>query len=87
MSGERKHWRYLPARRVKTLEAEIERLTAEVDRLAAQDLACALEGHRLRAEIEWLRADPTIYKHQCGHCHRMSPLPFLIPGYLLGGPA
>jgi predicted secreted protein len=28
-------------------------------------------------------ADMTIYKHQCGHCHRFSPLPFLIPGDIL----
>jgi hypothetical protein len=36
-----------------------------------------------RAEVERLKADPTIYKHQCGHCSRLSPLPFLIPGYLI----
>lgn len=36
-----------------------------------------------RAEVERLRADPTIYKHQCGHCSRWSVLPFLVPGYLL----
>ena len=40
-----------------------------------------------RAEVARLKADPTIYKHQCGHCRRLSPLPFLIPGYLMGGPS
>ena len=50
----------------------------ELDRLNA-------EIKRLRAEVERLTADPTIYKHQCGHCSRFSPLPFLIPGYLIGG--
>ena len=33
MSGERKQWRYLPARRVEMLEAEIERLRAVGDAL------------------------------------------------------
>jgi len=41
------------------------------------------EVERLRAEVERLTTDPTIYKHQCGHCSRLSPLPFLIPGYLI----
>jgi hypothetical protein len=45
------------------------------------------EIERLRAEVERLTADPTIYKHRCGHCWRFSPLPFLIPGYLIGGPS
>jgi hypothetical protein len=56
---------------LRDAKAEIERLRAH---LAAE-----------RAEVERLRADPTIYKHQCGHCSRFSPLPFLIPGYLMGG--
>jgi hypothetical protein len=45
------------------------------------------EIERLRAEVERLTADPTIYKHKCGHCWRFSPLPFLIPGYLIAGPS
>lgn len=56
MSGERKQWRYLPARRFEMLEAEIERLTTEVTRLAAQDLACALEWYRMRSEVDRLRS-------------------------------
>ena len=52
-----------------------------------QFAAARTEIERLRAEVERLSADPTIYKHQCGHCSRFSPLPFLIPGYLIGGPS
>jgi hypothetical protein len=29
------------------------------------------------------KEDETIYKHQCGHCTRFSPLPFLVPGAIL----
>jgi hypothetical protein len=48
------------------------------------DLAADLAAER--AEVERLTTDPTIYQHQCGHCRRFSPLPFLIPGYLMEGP-
>ncbi len=67
------HCRQIPNGNQPIVVCERETLWAEIE--------------RLRAEVERLTADPMIYKHQCGHCSRFSPLPFLIPGYLMGGPS
>lgn len=61
------------------------------------DLLIAIDDWKEDKENAWLKLskllaraydkehDKTIYKHQCGHCKRFSPLPFLIPGDLING--
>ncbi len=58
MSGERKQWKYLPARHVETLDATIATLTAEI----ANERA---EVERLRAVLAAVGSESMTYGDGC----------------------
>lgn len=63
-------------------EQRIQYLEAKVAELEARILANSVEAlETVQAMLADMEPD-MIYKHQCGHCHRFSPLPFLIPDYV-----
>lgn len=58
---------------------EIERLRQEAEIKTSRLDDALAETDRLRSE----RLLRTFYKHECGHCHRMSSVPFSIPTFVI----
>jgi hypothetical protein len=60
---------------IESLEQQVEELQARILANSSESLSTIMS---MQAEME----PDMIYKHQCGHCQRFSPLPFLIPDYV-----
>lgn len=60
---------------IETLEQKVADLEARILANSSESLSTIMS---MQAEM----VPDMIYKHQCGHCQRFSPLPFLIPDYV-----